>query len=87
MTKEEIEQRAVYKGHPLTYKLVHRFNEYPSYEWVPNKDITYYFDADMVEIGYQVAFNGAIDIHTEGRVWHESFLNGLQIEKLKKGDA
>lgn len=82
MPKEELEKNAIYKGNIMYNAWIHKNKEYPSLGFVPNKDITYYFDKDMVELGHTTPFNKTPTIFPEGRKWDSYFLKQLQVTKI-----
>ena len=81
MELSELKRKATYYGNILLEQRVHKRGECPTMELLPNQDITYYFDENMVEIGYYTKATKQVQL-THGRKWDNTFFSGLQIKKL-----
>ena len=84
MTVKELKEKATFVGSTI---LRNQKYDYMSgkYEDVINTDLQYYFDENMVEIGY-VAFVHSrfesVHIFPNGRKWGKENLNNLTIRRL-----
>jgi hypothetical protein len=85
MKANELKDKAVFMGNTI---LRNQHYDYMTgtYQDEINYDITYYFDADMVEIGHVVFPNDkfeSVKIFPDGREWGKENLNNLNVRRIR----